>query len=58
MGFSSGNMPVPLELVCGECGESMLMYTFETKCTCGMVYGVTPCHAFAPENVLAAGKDY
>lgn len=58
MGFSSGNMPVPLDLECGDCGAKILMTTFEVKCDCGMVYGVTPCHAFAPENVKAAGKDY
>jgi len=58
MGFSSGNIPLPLEIECGECGKKFMMETFEARCECGMVYGVTPCHAFAPENVQAAGKDY
>lgn len=58
MGFSSNPMPLPLEMECDECGKTFQMYTFESKCECGMVYGVTPCHAFAAENVMAAGKDY
>lgn len=58
MGFSSGQMPIPLQIECSACGESRLMTTFEYRCECGMVYGVTPCHAFAPEYVQAAGKDY
>jgi len=58
MGFSSGNMPLPLVIKCEECNKNFNMYTFEHKCECGMVYGVTPCHAFDAENVQAAGKDY
>lgn len=58
MGFSSGQMPFPLQMECSECGANLLMTTFEHKCECGMVYGVTPCHAFAAENVQAAGKNY
>jgi hypothetical protein len=35
------------------------MDTFEYKCPkCGMVYGVTPCHAFDVNNIMPAGKDY
>ncbi len=58
MGFSAGQMPVPLEITCEDCGENFEMNTFEARCDCGMVYGVTPCHAFAAEHVKAAGKDY
>lgn len=59
MGFSPQNMPVPLEIECKECGSSFSMDTFESKCPdCNMVYGVTPCHAFDPENVMAAGVNY
>jgi len=58
MGFSQGQMPLPLEMKCVECGKDFQMYTFEAKCECGMVYGVTPCHAFDTENVKAAGRDY
>ena len=32
---------------------------FPCRCpSCGMVYGVTPCHAFDPANVMAAGINY
>jgi hypothetical protein len=58
MGFSSGAMPVPVEITC-ECGEKIYMDTFEVKCPkCSMVYGVTPCHAFDASNIMPAGKDY
>lgn len=59
MGFSQQYMPVPLYIKCTECGETFEMSTFEDNCpSCKMVYGVTPCHAFDPENVMAAGIDY
>ncbi len=59
MGFSNQSMPMPLNVVCGECNETFEMIMFEDKCSnCGTVHGVTPCHAFDPENVKAAGKDY
>ncbi len=58
MGFSNQPMPFPLELTCERCEIVFQMITFETKCPgCGMVYGVTPCHAFDPSNVMAAGDD-
>lgn len=59
MGFSKQYLPMPLNIVCKECGKSFEMEKFEEKCPhCKMVYGVTPCHAFDPENVKAAGIDY
>ncbi|MBN2618422.1 MAG: hypothetical protein JXR64_08965 [Spirochaetales bacterium] len=58
MGFATEPMPVPLIIECSECGESFVMKTFEGKCECGVVYGVTPCHAASASNVLPAGKDY
>ena len=59
MGFSEQFMPLPLEIKCEECGDTFEMETFESSCPkCNMVYGVTPCHAFDPENVKAAGIDY
>jgi rubrerythrin len=59
MGFASQPMPTSLNLECKECGETFLMKNFEGKCPkCDMVYGVTPCHAFDPANVQAAGVDY
>ncbi len=59
MGFAEQYMPMPMEIECGECGKGFEMETFEGRCPeCGMVYGVTPCHAFDPANVMAAGIDY
>ncbi|MCT4541954.1 MAG: hydrogenase maturation nickel metallochaperone HypA [Vallitalea sp.] len=59
MGFSLQPMPMPLTIECEECGDAFEMETFEDKCPhCGMVYGVTPCHAFDPDNVMAAGIGY
>lgn len=59
MGFSQQHMPIPAAFECQECGELVTMVTFEYKCPhCDMVYGVTPCHAFDSENIMAAGKDY
>jgi Zn finger protein HypA/HybF involved in hydrogenase expression len=47
-----------MKLKC-SCGEEFEMETFESKCPkCNMVYGVTPCHAFDPSNIQAAGVDY
>jgi len=59
MGFAPQPMPMPMEIKCVECEETFEMVNFEDRCPkCGMVYGVTPCHAFDPENVKAAGIDY
>ncbi|OQY10060.1 MAG: hypothetical protein B6I28_01785 [Fusobacteriia bacterium 4572_132] len=59
MGFSQQFMPMPLQITCTGCNNSFQMNTFEDKCPhCGMVHGVTPCHAFDPSNVQAAGIDY
>lgn len=59
MGFSNQHMPMPLNIVCSGCNETFEMVTFEDKCSkCGMVHGVTPCHAFDAMNVKAAGTDY
>ncbi len=59
MGFDSQQLPMPLSIDCVECGETFEMVTFEDKCPkCGMVYGVTPCHAFDAANVKPAGINY
>lgn len=59
MGFANQPMVVPLFIRCQECGEEFEMECHEAKCpSCNMVYGVTPCHAFDPDSVMAAGKDY
>ena len=57
-GFNTEALPVPLVIECKECGESFIMKTFEGKCECGVVYGVTPCSASSAENVKPAGKEY
>lgn len=56
MGFSNMPMPMPVKIDC-ECGKPFDMETFESTCpTCGMVYGVTPCHSHDPSSIQAAGK--
>lgn len=57
MGFAEQLMPMAMDLICVDCGKEFEMSTFEDQCPhCGMIYGVTPCHAFDPANVMAAGK--
>ncbi len=59
MGFSEQMMPMPLSIKCTGCDIEFEMDKFEGKCPeCSMVFGVTPCHAFDPSNVMAAGIDY
>lgn len=59
MGFDQQFMPMPLTITCENCGKSFEMDRFETHCpNCDMVYAVTPCHAFDPESVMAAGVGY
>ena len=59
MGFNIQPMPMPLDIKCVECDDTFEMINFEDKCPkCNMVYGVTPCHAFDPGNVMPAGVDY
>ncbi len=58
MGFDQEALPAPLFFTC-SCGTEQEMLTFAHKCqNCGMVHGVTPCHAFDPENILEAGINY
>ena len=59
MGFAEQMIPMPLQISCVECGKEFEMETFEDQCPhCGMVYGVTPCHAFDAANVMPAGVGY
>ena len=59
MGFNVQPMPVAAIFDCHNCGEQITMTTMEYKSPhCGMVYGVTPCHAFDISNIQAAGIDY
>lgn len=59
MGFSNQYMPMSLYIKCKGCDEELEMDKFEVKCDkCGMVHGVTPCHAFDPDNIKVAGINY
>ena len=59
MGFATQFMPVPQKINCGGCGQPFTMEHFEEACpSCGMVHGVTPCHANEAEAVQAAGIGY
>lgn len=57
MGFAEQPMAMALTITCVECHNEFEMETHESTCPhCQMVYAVTPCHAFDPDNVMAAGK--
>lgn len=59
MGFSAMALPGAVRLVCEGCGGVFAMQTLECSCpSCGMVYGVTPCHAHDPRSIQAAGVGY
>lgn len=59
MGFAEQLMPMPLDIECHGCKEPFTMEEFEGHCPkCDMVHGVTPCHAFDPNNIMAAGVGY
>ncbi len=59
MGFSRMAMPEETPLVCEGCGTVFQMATLEDHCpSCGMTYGVTPCHATDRGSIKAAGVDY
>jgi len=59
MGFNTNTLPVALDISCGNCDNQFQMKMMETKCpSCGMVYGVTPCHSHSAEFVQAAGVNY
>ncbi len=59
MGFDQHYMPMPLPMTCENCQTDFEMDCYETHCPfCGMVYAVTPCHAFDPSHVKSAGIGY
>ncbi len=59
MGFTQQLMPMPFTINCVECSKDFEMVKYEGKCPhCNMVYAVTPCHAFDPDNIMPAGIDY
>jgi hypothetical protein len=59
MGFNSSPLATPLEINCKNCDIIFYMENMESSCpSCGMVYGVTPCHSSSAEFVKAAGVNY
>lgn len=59
MGFDQHFMPMPLTIDCSNCNHQFEMERYESQCPkCGMVYAVTPCHAFDPSQVQSAGIGY
>jgi rubrerythrin len=59
MGYAVQNMPNSLQIICEECGIEFSMNKYEDVCpTCGMVFGVTPCHAYDAQFVKPAGINY
>ncbi|MDY0292229.1 MAG: hypothetical protein RBR02_07845 [Desulfuromonadaceae bacterium] len=56
MGFNTQTVPTQLHITCEGCNSAFTMETFESTCPeCGLIYGVTPCHAHDPAAVLCAG---
>lgn len=59
MGFNINPLGVPLDIKCDNCSSAFKMEQMESSCpSCGMVYGVTPCHSHSAEFVKAAGINY
>ncbi|MCP3875683.1 MAG: hypothetical protein GY699_21325 [Desulfobacteraceae bacterium] len=59
MGFNKNPMATVLEINCTNCDSRFQMEFMESECpSCGMVYGVTPCHSHSAEFVKAAGVKY
>ena len=59
MGFNKSPLNVSLEMNCTNCDTDFQMEYMESECpSCGMVYGVTPCHSHSTEFVKAAGVKY
>ncbi len=59
MGFNTSLLGAPLEIECSNCDTVFQMEFMESHCpSCGMVYGVTPCHSHSAEFVKAAGIKY
>jgi Zn finger protein HypA/HybF involved in hydrogenase expression len=59
MGFNKSPVANTLEIDCTNCDEVFQMEFMESQCpSCGMVYGVTPCHSHTVEFVKAAGVKY
>jgi Zn finger protein HypA/HybF involved in hydrogenase expression len=59
MGFNINPLGTPLEIECTNCNTDFKMERMESSCpSCGMVYGVTPCHSYSAQFVKAAGIGY
>ena len=59
MGFNSTPLASSLEIDCNNCHNPFEMEMMESQCpSCGMVYGVTPCHSHSSEFAKAAGVKY
>lgn len=59
MGFNNSRLAAALEIYCSSCDKVFRMEKMEAACpSCGMVYGVTPCHSHSAQFVKAAGVDY
>ncbi len=59
MDLSGMPMPIEAKISCEGCGSIFEMKTVEDRCPdCGMVYGVTPCHATDLKSIKAAGIGY
>ena len=59
MGFNDSLLTAVLDINCSKCDNVFQMEKMEAMCpSCGMVYGVTPCHSYSAEFVKAAGVNY
>ncbi|WP_457552576.1 hypothetical protein [Desulfobacula sp.] len=59
MGFNTSPLAVFLEINCTNCATIFQMENMEAKCpSCGMVFGVTPCHSHSAQFVKSAGVNY
>ena len=59
MGFNNSLLTAVLDINCSKCDNVFQMEKMEAMCpSCGMVYGVTPCHSHSAQFVKAAGVNY
>ncbi len=59
MGFNNNPLAAPFKISCNNCDTGFQMDKMEGVCpSCGMVYGVTPCHSYSADFVKPAGVNY
>ncbi len=59
MGFNDNVLAAVLRINCDNCDTVFQMEKMEAVCpSCGMVYGVTPCHSYSADFVKPAGINY